>query len=317
MLRTALAATAALTGFGIAIVEAQERAPVSWDLTLENDRWGDGADRHYTHGTRVTRSSDAVPRWVRKVAAPLHCLACTDPHGFELQLGQEIYTPENIWSAAVIADDRPYAGWAYGAVTVHGERDASNGRRKAVNALTFELGVVGPASLADRTQALLHRKRDFPVVRGWENQLENEVGAVVTYKRGIRKLLGREGSAVRHDVSPYFEGALGNVRTHVGGGVRWRTGRNLESASVVEAPGWRLFADVNARVVGRNALLDGNANGGRHAVPKEPVVVRAAAGLEYRTTRFSVSLARERRGREFIGQREPDEFGAISFTLTP
>src|SRR5688572_14171866 len=166
MLRTALTAAAALTGFGIAIVDAQERAPVSWDITLENDRWGDGADRHYTHGTRLTRSSAATPRWIRKIAAPMRCLACTDPRGLELQFGQEIYTPENIWSSAVVANDRPYAGWAYGSVTLHGERDATRGRRKAVNALTFELGVIGPAALADRTQALLHRKRDFPAARG-------------------------------------------------------------------------------------------------------------------------------------------------------
>jgi len=105
------------------------------------------------------------------------------------------------------------------------------------------------------------------------------------------------------------------VCTHIGGGVRWRTGRNLESSNVVEAPG--LFADVNARVVGRNALLDGNANGVSHSVAKEPVVVRAAAGVEYRTPRFSVTLARERRGREFVGQREPDEFGAVTFTVNP
>jgi hypothetical protein len=86
---------------------------------------------------------------------------------------------------------------------------------------------------------------------------------------------------------------------------------------VVAAQGWRWFADVNARVVGRNALLDGNAHGESHSVPKEPVVVRVATGLEYRSSRFSVTLARERRSREFVGQREADEYGAISFSVSP
>jgi hypothetical protein len=317
MLRTAIAAAATtVLGLLIAPIDAQERNPVNWDFTLENDKWGDGGDRHYTHGTRVTRSSAATPRWLRRAAAPLRCLACTDPRDFELELGQEIYTPENTWSRALVADDRPYAGWAYGAVTLNGERDAANGRRRAVNSMTLEVGVIGPASLAERTQALMHREKDVGMAMGWEHQLDNELGVVLTYKRGLRKLLGRGGAAVRHDVMPYFEGALGNVRTHLGGGLTWRTGRNLDGASVVAAPGWRWFADVNARVVGSNALLDGTG-GDSHSVQKEPVVVRVATGVEYRTGRFSLSITRERRGREFLGQREPDEVGSISFSVSP
>jgi hypothetical protein len=296
---------------------AQERAPVTWDATFDNDKWGDGADRHYTAGTRLTRRSDAVPSWIRKIFSPLHCLACTAPTGLEVELGQEIYTPEETWKRTLVTDDRPYAGWAYGALTVVGEREAANGRRKAMNTMTLELGVVGPASLAERTQELMHREKELYAVNGWEHQLQNEVGAVLTYQRGFRQLLGRESAPVRHDLTPYFEGALGNVRTHVGGGLKWRSGRNLDTSSIVAQRGWRLFADLNVRAVGRNTLLDGNADGASHSVPKEPVVASVAAGFEYRGQRFGLSLSRERRSREFVGQREPDEYGSIAFSFNP
>lgn len=316
MLRTTLAAAAAvLLGLVALPAQAQNLAPVAWDFTLENDKWGDGADRHYTHGTRIARSSDATPQWIRRLAAPFRCLACTSPGEFKLELGQEIYTPENTWTTALVVDDRPYAGWAYGAMTLSGER-AVGGRRRALNEVRLEVGVIGPAAGASRTQALMHRERDIDVAQGWSHQLENEPGAVLTYKRGVRMPVGREGGAFHHDVAPYFETAAGNVRSHVAGGVTWRSGRNLDGRPGAAAPGWRLFADVNTRFVGRNALLGGTTETGTYyAVEPEPVVATVAAGVEYEARRFSVRLARERRGREFVGQREPDEYGAVSFSF--
>ena len=319
MLRTPLAAAAAvLIGLVTPPADAQDRPPsVAWDLTLENDKWGEGTDRHYTAGTRIARTSDATPQWVRRLVAPLRCLACTAPRGFKVEVGQEIYTPENTWTSALVVDDRPYAGWAYGSLTVFGERDAS-ARRKAINELTLELGVVGPASLAERTQGLLHREQEIGAAQGWHHQLENEPGAALTYKRGMRALLGRDGGAFRHDVAPYFEGTFGNVQTYVGGGITWRSGRNLENGGVVAAPGWRMFVDVSAHAVVRNTLLGGNIQtGSYYAVVAEPVVATVATGVEYQAPRFRVSFTRERRGREFLGQREPDEYGSISFSVSP
>jgi hypothetical protein len=160
MLRTArrarTALVAVLLGLAASTAGAQERGSVAWDVTFENDKWGDGTDRHYTHGTRIARTSDAAPQWLRRLAAPLRCLACTSPVGSKLELGQEIYTPENTWTNNLVVDDRPYAGWAYGAITLFGER-RTRARRVAVNEVTVEIGVVGPAAGADRTQALLHR----------------------------------------------------------------------------------------------------------------------------------------------------------------
>ena len=318
MFRMAPAAAAAiLISLVIPPVVSQERSGVAWDVTLENDKWGEGTDRHYTAGARIARTSDATPQWVRKLVAPLHCLACTAPHAFKVEVGQEIYTPENTWTTALVVDDRPYAGWAYGSLTVFGERDAST-RRAAINELTLELGVVGPASLAERAQGLMHREQKIGAAQGWHHQLENEVGAAMTYKRGMRATLGRDGGPFRNDVAPYFEGTVGNLETYVGGGVTWRSGSNLETSSVASSAGWRMFVDLNVRAVVRNALLGGNIQtGSYYSVVPEPVVVSVATGVEYQARRFRVSFTRERRSLEFVGQRDADQHGAISFSIAP
>jgi lipid A 3-O-deacylase len=310
MLRASLA-IALLSGF-LPFAAAQERTPVSWDVTFENDKWGAGTDRHYTHGTHVTRRSAQTPAWLRRAAAPLRCLACAGPRTFELRFGQEIYTPENTWSTALVTDDRPYAGWSYGEIALQGERPATGGRRVGFDEIALELGVVGPASLADRTQELLHRQKNVEMPRGWSHQLENELGAALTYTRGVRFPLGRGGSGFGHDVSPYVVGALGTVRAQVGGGLRLRSGRNLAGS---QPNGWHLFLDLSTARVARNLLLDGNSSGASHSVRREPVVSRVAAGLEYRGDRFRLSMARERRSAEFVGQRGPDEYGSVGFAV--
>jgi hypothetical protein len=316
MLRGTIAAGVVLAVLVTANLEAQEPAPVSWNVTLENDKWGDGGDRHYTHGTRITRRSDARPEWLRRAAAPLRCLACTEPDGFEIEIGQEIYTPEDTWSSSLVADDRPYAGWAYAKLAVIGEREVTAGRT-AFNSLGLTLGVVGPAARAEETQTLLHREKGVVVSQGWDNQLANEAGLVLTYTRGVSKQIGRGGPRVRHEVVPYFVGELGNVRTNVGGGIRWRAGRNLPSTSAVTLPGWHAFIDVGGQAVARNVLLDGNSGVESHSVPKEPFVVTVGAGLEYRSPRFRVSFSHAQRSREFVGQRELDSYGAITFAVNP
>lgn len=312
MLR-AIPALLLLTAF-LPFAAAQERATASWDVTFENDKWGGGTDRHYTHGTHVTRRSAETPAWLRRAAAPLRCLACAAPRAFELRFGQEIYTPENTWTTELVTGDRPYAGWSYGEVALRGERPATGGRRVGFDEIALELGVVGPASLADRTQELLHRETNVEMPRGWSHQLENELGTAVTYTRGLRFPVGRGGAGFGHDFSPYVVGALGTVRTQLGGGLRLRSGRNLDGAAGSES-GWHMFVDMSAARVARNLLLDGNSNGASHSVRREPVVTRVAAGLEYRGERFRLSLARERRSAEFVGQLGPDEYGSVGVAV--
>src|SRR3546814_3231584 len=54
--------------------------------------------------------------------------------------------------------------------------------------LELNVGVVGPWSLADKTQIEYHKLIDVQVPEGWENQLENEPGVVLYYERKWRNI---------------------------------------------------------------------------------------------------------------------------------
>jgi hypothetical protein len=302
-----------VAALGNAVAFAQDSPRATWGLRFDNDKWGSGSDRHYTHGTRITRRSSAVPGWMRRALDSFDCLVCTGATAMELTLGQEIYTPEETWRVDLIEDDRPYAGFAYVGTALLGERDTLNPRRTAFNVVGIQLGVVGPASGAESTQRLIHQRKEVMMPQGWDNQLQNELGVTLDYKRGFRRSLGpRE----RHDVSPYFVAAVGNVLTHVGGGVRMRSGVGLEGVAAPER-GWHVFTEIEARAVTWNIFLDGNTRAESHSVEKEPVVGRAAIGMEYGGERLRFRFATEVRSLEFAGQHEPDQFSSLTFSLRP
>ena len=302
-----------VAALGSAVASAQESSRATWGLRFDNDKWGSGSDRHYTHGTRITRRSSEVPSWMRRALDSFDCLACTGATETELTLGQEIYTPEETWRAELIEDDRPYAGWAYVGTALFAERDTLSTRRTAFNVIGFQLGVVGPAAGAESTQRLIHQRKDVMMPQGWDNQLQNELGVVFNYTRGFRRSLGQRE---RHDVTPYLVAAVGNVLTHVGGGVRLRSGVGLDSAAAPQR-GWHVFTEIEARAVAWNIFLDGNTHAESHSVEKERVVGRAAVGFEYGGERVRVRFATEVRSLEFTGQHEPDQFSSLTFSLRP
>ena len=79
-----------------------------------------------------------------------------------------------------------------------------------------------------------------------------------------------------------------------------------------------MFVDVSAHAVVRNTLLSGDIQSGSYyGVVTERFVASVATGVEYQARRFRVSVTRERRGREFVGQRDPDGYGSISFSVSP
>src|SRR5262245_47317799 len=79
-------------------------------LSLDNDALT-GNDRHYTSGARVQYQSqdDALYDWTRSLSRFVPAL------GYEIQaekwgveVGQQIFTPEDLHTAALIKNDRPY-----------------------------------------------------------------------------------------------------------------------------------------------------------------------------------------------------------------
>ena len=299
-------------------LNAQDTVTGVWSTTVENDKWGRGSDSNYTHGTRINYRTEESPHWLKRIAGGLGCRRCTNPTSTEYEFGQEIYTPYGIYLPGLIEHDRPYAGWAYAKATLQTEHPTRNPRLGEFSKMGFQIGIVGPASLAEESQKLLHNLKGLDEPLGWDHQLNNEPGLVISYSKGIRYRLSPDSETrLNHVISPYITGEIGNVSTYVGIGTEFTSHLMSANRKRDTDEGWQFFANVEGRAVARNLFLDGNTWSSSHSVEKKPLVAVATVGLQYRAERFGFRFARFFRSKEFDGQVLPSQYGSLTFWLSP
>ena len=295
-------------------------------LIVENDSFY-GNDEQYTNGIALTwvPTDGPAPSWVVRIAqwlpwfpknAELH-------HGYVF--GQNTYTPSDITVADPPLDDRPYAGWLYGTISLAVE----SGRQLDQYALT--LGVVGPASLAEQGQKLIHGIQGSAEPQGWDTQLDNEPGIVLTYQRSWRGLAARRIAELELELTPHLGGALGNVYTYVNAGMTVRLGRSLSldygpPRIQPSVPGlgffvpadqfaWYLFAGFEGRAVARNIFLDGNTFQDSRSVDKELLVGDLQGGIVLTWRGVRLTYTHVLRSPEFDGQDDSEQFGSVSLSV--
>lgn len=309
---------------------AQHETPSFWSLHLENDAIGDTEDRYYTSGWQISYATPE-PRhdFLKTIPEYVPFYAKGDKFYYGLSLGQKIFTPEDIGEAALLVDDRPYAGWLYLDWIIANRHNEPN-NRETINTLILTLGVVGPASLGEDSQIFLHEMLEFKQSAGWDNQLENELGLNATFLHKRRRVY-EISEARQYEMGLHGGLALGNVYTYASAGIMMRWGTHLENdvgpPSITPGlPGlpvfdsshqdnWYLFAGIEARAVVHNIFLDGNTNVDSHSVDKEDLVGDLQIGIAYHTGDIRVSLSQVFRSREFKDQDEHSRFGIINFTL--
>jgi lipid A 3-O-deacylase len=301
-------------------------------IQFENDFFGGGTDRHFTHGTRIECLTKPL-QWIARGADKLPWFS-TDKGRNELgeaftgrgvfSLGQSIFTPENTAAAQIIPEERPYAGWLYVGFGIV----ANQGARR-YDKLELEIGMVGPYSFAEEVQTFWHSLFGLDVPQGWDNQLKSEPGAVLYYEQA-RRYERRVIVGLEADVIPHFGGSLGNVFTHAAAGVVFRLGSKLDDdfgpprirpslpGGVFFRPGkgfnWYVFTGLEGRAVLRNIFLDGNTFTDSPSVDKNIFVGDVQAGVVMQWNRFRVSYTQIFRTKEFKGQDRGDIFGSLSFS---
>ena len=320
-----------------------------FSLQLENDMFGGGTDRHFTHGTRASFLSSRQNEYslATRAARWLPCIKCEGDVRYGVAIGQSMFTPEDITQTALITDDRPFAGWAFATFSlVRGPvqptfralgQDSRRSRRllaqiDSLESFELTLGVVGPSSYAEQTQKTVHDIVGARNPNGWDNQLNDEPGIILSYETRWRSPFFSVVDDFGVDVLPSVGASLGNVFTFAAASVTLRLGDDLSNdfgpprirpslpGSEYYAPndgfGWYLFVGGGVRAVARNIFLDGNTYKDSHRVDKRPVVFDLQAGLVLSLWgRARLSFTNIFRTREFRGQREGDEFGAISVSF--
>jgi hypothetical protein len=311
--------------------------PSAFSAYFENDTFV-GTDKHYTNAVKLSWMSrdllayehDPTLRpWVTDFLSRFQFIRNReDPelrYNVVLSLGQNIYTPENTRAEELLEDDRPYAAWLYGAVALHAKT------RNLLDSFEVSLGAVGPIAMGEVAQNNVHDMIDDLRAQGWDNQLEDEPGLMLTWLRAVRpNIYPSEG--LGWDLILRYGATLGNILTYANAGGEARLGWNIPAdfgssrirpggglAASGEKPrtgfGGYLFADLDARLVGRNIFLDGNTFRDSHRVNKKYLVADLSAGFSLFYESFRMTYAWVYRTDEFDGQEGGGQFfGSVSFT---
>lgn len=270
-------------------------------LLEENDvlNLGDGlgVDRDYTQGgaLALTLADADTPEWAGAAAEAVPLFAGGAPVHLGLLLGQEIYTPKHILRPVPFPDDRPYAGWLHAGIALQSpvlDGDPER-RRDRLDHLQIDLGVVGPASLAEPSQNAAHGILEIPKARGWDTQLGNEPGLLATWESRWRVAAGGLGAGWGWDLLPRLQARAGNVRVDATAGATARVGWNLprdfgpmpvDSHGLTAGSGpprpWVAFsAGADGRGVLHDVFLDGSTWGDGASVTPRGFVHTATLGI--------------------------------------
>lgn len=295
----------------------------------ENDKFtlGPSSDRDYTQGLRVSSPIAATKDapWLRGIAARVRSLTGDrerDHVVLGVSLGQDIFTPTDTEAEALIPDDRPYAGWLYGSVYV--DRVDADGR--TMDTIELQLGVIGPAARAEQAQNNVHELIGVSTSKGWDNQLPNEPGIQLNYRRMVR-LTRPARPGFGSDLAWRYGAALGTVYTDVRAGATYRVGWGVPrhfaptlgrasppTALVEGGPRWSLYAfgGVDGRYVIRNAFVDGTLFRDSHHVDRRDFVADFFGGIALEVHGWQLSVTQVARSPEFGERGHFHRFVSIS-----
>ncbi len=324
---------------------AQAATPVaqSWTLSFyfENDMFFTGRDEDYTNGWKLSwispdvseyREAGRIPGEIYRLFEALPVInQPAAKRNVVLGVGQKMYTPRDIEREDLIEDDRPYAAWLYMSVALH------NKTRVRLDSLELSVGVVGPLARGKHFQNFVHRRRNIPEARGWDNQIGNEPGVNLIGERKIRRNLIGAGERWGADAIVHFGGSLGNVFTYANTGTTVRAGWNLPQdfgASLIRFAGdtnapaapddirfrkgaWgaNLFAGFDTRAVFRDITLDGNTFRDSHSIGRRFLVADLYSGFALVRGRWKFSYAQTVRTRTYKNGRR-HIFGSVNLSRT-
>lgn len=167
--------------------------------------------------------------------------------------------------------------------------------------------------------------------QGWDNQIEDEVGIVLSYDHRLRRLAQFGFGGFGADVTPNLGFTLGNIHTNLHAGLTLRLGQDLDndygpprvSPSLAGAGyftprdnfSWYVFAGIEGRAVAHNIFLDGSLfRDDDPSVSSNAFVTDLQAGLVVQLLQTQFAFTYVERAEEFAEQTEPQRFGAVSIS---
>lgn len=299
-------------------------------LSVENDKFGNGTDKDYTNGLRLTYYNTATkqPFYVQWIDRLVPAYEHNESSNSYFSFGHNLYSPKDITEDFLNREDRPYAAFLY----------ASAG----VNTLTYDhvdnveltLGWVGPSALGEPIQKRFHKLIGSDTPSGWRFQLKDEPALMLSWERSWPQYWA---ATIENDwfvrFAPHVGLTLGNVYTYANAGftidltpkaLRWQTQPVRVRPAIPgsgyferapEAWSWMVFFGWDTRLMGRNLFLDGNTFKESHRVGRQWWVHDAALGATASYDNWRASYTLNWRSKEFHSPLADDQvFGSLSLT---
>lgn len=296
-----------------------------------------GTDFYYTNGLFYQHVSDPVPsdqggRWkscpgldrVADLMAPA-LLDVKDPvaqYRHSWGAGQVINTPTDLLLRFPDPEDQPYSGLSYVDCGLYAQSSDST------TALTLLFGVVGPWSLAQKGQYIVHSATNSSHPKGWGQQLHNELVVNLLYEH--QKLLSRWPLG-NYSLALFSNAsfALGPLITAGSTGVSALYSTHSEPVFSMRSdflgrspwlsqqppPGFYGMVGLNLNGVARNLFLDGNTWVDSPAVGHKPVVAESQLVLGYAFTCMALQLGLHATSPAFEGQSvQWPRYGTLAIT---
>jgi len=246
-------------------------------------------------------------------------------YSIEYGVSQRMYTPDDLEKRDIVWGDTPYAGtllW-HTKLRHYGDNRA--------NSLGLTLGIVGPASLAEISQKVIHKAIGATDPKGWDNQIDNEPVFRIEGEHITRFYTHDFAGDTSFDSSTYSNIGVGNLRSNIGTGIAFRLGNMLDQtyASINPDSGttmsgmtvrsmekwyWQVFTTVYASYVFNDITLDGNTFSDSYSVDliNEQAVITLGTSAIYNNwgVAFTVHCSTD----QFEEQAVISKYGSLTFS---
>jgi lipid A 3-O-deacylase len=284
------------TLFSQNLASTQTRPPQYIRLKVENDMLTPRVktDRYFTSGLKLDYIFMKNPQG-KPVLSNIFIRTKNGDHHLGVTFASNMYTPDDK-TGQIVKGDRPFAGWAYAGI-VGISNEASTGTRFTSE---YSIGAIGPVTQQKYMQRQMHKIISRPEVKGWENQIANDIALNLSFT-GEKRLMKPSDNV---DLMGIVETNVGTVSNYMGVGSMIRIGwfddyfKNIYQLDKYKK--WQLFAYAkpSARIVADNSLLQGgiiNFAKSKYTIPQDDLKrfyaeMEFGYGLSYRNFNFTYSL---------------------------
>lgn len=288
MLRRSTISTILVLILGLSTISFAQSEPMGlWSLSVANDSFFN-EDRGYTSGLDLAFTPNNA--------------------AYTISIGQDIFTPEASSTSQPPHGEHPYAAWLY----VKGEYRYSVIPTLLVTS-SLSLGTTGQRAQGKEVQDFAHQVLDFSEYSGWDSQISNRWGWVVSTK-GEWLLPLVEFDSVGLDLIPYVQGRGGNVHVDGEAGATVRFGYHLPKLEAQKSTSSTnsLYVTLTGsrKIVDKNILLEGVNNSDYHVKPERGVNT-LICGVHWLYDAYQVDLDFHFPEKEFKDQDYTNSYGIL------